>query len=945
MQEVADALRRAGIREVDTTARRRGEYSSDASNYRVVPKVVVFPRHADEVCAAMEVARREGVPITARGAGTSIAGNAVGTGIVLDFSRHMNRVLSVEPDDRSALVEPGAILDSITAAASEFGLRFGPDPSTHSRATIGGSLGNNACGSRALRYGRTADNVETVEVVLSSGERVNARRLGAEGLAGAAPPLGPALAALVDSNADLIRREFGRFGRQVSGYSLEHLLPERGSDLARFLVGSEGTLGLAVGARVRLVESPAAVALAVLGYQDIAAAAEATPALLHHPIVALEGMDARLADVVRARRGPGAVPPLPRGGGWLLVETSGATLAEAEANAKKVVEDASCLESLVVTGADARAIWKIREDGAGLGGRTPANKPAWPGWEDAAVPPGQLGPYLRDFESLLGLHGLDGLLYGHFGDGCIHVRIDFPFRTDTRRFRTFLGEAASLVASYGGSMSGEHGDGRARSELLRHMYSEPALDLFAQVKRIFDPAGLLNPGVIVAPASVDSDLRVPAAKQLRTGLAYTYEEDGGDLATAVHRCVGVGKCRADTTASGGVMCPSFLATGDEKDTTRGRARILQEAANGGLVEGLKSDAVAESLDLCLSCKGCSSDCPTGIDMATYKAEVLYQRYRRRLRPSSHYSLGWLPFMARFGARVPRLANAALRQSRISGIAKRLGGIDRRRSLPEMASPTFRQWFASRSPAPGRSGRAVPPASDKGRVLLWVDTFTQHFSPEAAKAAVHVLEAAGYSVELTGSQVCCGLTWISTGQLDIARRQLRRSLDALEGALDEGLPVVGVEPSCLAVLRKDAAELLPDDPRAERLGSATKTLAELLMSTDGWAAPDLSGVVGVAQPHCHHHAVFGWADDALLLTRAGARIRRIGGCCGLAGNFGVEEGHYEVSVKVAETALLPALAEAPDDAVVLADGYSCRTQIDDLSGVSGIHLAQLLASHL
>jgi FAD/FMN-containing dehydrogenase/Fe-S oxidoreductase len=899
----------------------------------------------------MDVARKEGVPVTARGAGTSIAGNAVGDGIVLDFSRHMNRVLSVDADDRSALVEPGAILDSVSAAASAFGLRFGPDPSTHSRATIGGSIGNNACGSRALRYGRTADNVETLDVVLSSGERINARRFGAEGLAGAPPPLGSALAALVDSNAELIRREFGRFGRQISGFSIEHLLPERGSDLARFLVGSEGTLGLTVGARVRLVDSPAAVALAVLGYEDIASAADATPELLHHPIVALEGMDARLVDVVRVRRGPGAVPPLPRGGGWLLVETPGATLAEAEAMARKVVSGSACLESLVVTGADAQAIWKIREDGAGLGGRTPANRPAWPGWEDAAVPPGRLGAYLRDFESLLQVHGLDGLLYGHFGDGCIHVRIDFPFRAGTRRFRSFLEEAAALVASYGGSMSGEHGDGRARSELLRYMYSEPALDLFARLKSIFDPTGLLNPGVIVAPAAVASDLRVPEASELRTGLAFSYEEDGGDLSTAVHRCVGVGKCRADTTASGGVMCPSFLATGDEKDSTRARARILQEAANGRLVEGLKSDAVAESLDLCLSCKGCSSDCPTGIDMATYKAEVLHQRYRRRLRPATHYSLGWLPLGARLGARFPRLTNAALRQPQLAGLMKRFGGIDQRRSLPGMASPTFREWFASCRPdlaqarGPAAPASTVPPPSGKGRVLLWVDTFTQHFSPETGQAAVRVLEDAGYSIEITGSQVCCGLTWISTGQLEIARRQIRRTLDALDGALAEGLPVVGVEPSCLAALRKDAADLLPHDPRARRLGSATKTLAELLTSTAGWTPPDLSGVIGVAQPHCHHHAVLGWGNDALLLTRAGAQIRRVGGCCGLAGNFGVEEGHYEVSVKVAETALLPALAAAPDDAVVLADGYSCRTQIDDLSGRSGIHLAQLLASHL
>ena len=914
------------------------------------PRSLSFPRHADEVCTAMDVARREGVPVTARGAGTSIAGNAVGTGIVLDFSRHMNRVSAwTWTIARRSSSQAPSWIRSPRRRRPSASLRPRPVNALKSNDRWFCRQQRVRIPSSPLRADRGQRRDPRRRLELRSADRRQAFRSGGSGWGA------PAARICAGRLGRLQRRSHPPRIRPVRPPGLRLFdrapPPRAGSDLARFLVGSEGTLGLAVGARVRLVDSPAAVALAVLGYQDIAAAADATPALLHHPIVALEGMDARLVDVVRVRRGPGAVPPLPRGGGWLLVETPGATLAEAEANAKKVVSDSSCLESLVVTGADAQAIWKIREDGAGLGGRTPANKPAWPGWEDAAVPPGQLGPYLRDFESLLRVHGLDGLLYGHFGDGCIHVRIDFPFRADTRRFRTFLEEAAALVASYGGSMSGEHGDGRARSELLRHMYSEPALDLFAQVKSIFDPIGLLNPGVIVAPASVDSDLRVPEAKQLRTALAFSYEEDGGDLSTAVHRCVGVGKCRADTTASGGVMCPSFLATRDEKDSTRGRARILQEAANGRLVEGLKSDAVAESLDLCLSCKGCSSDCPTGMTWPPTKPRCSTSATAGgSVPPRTTLSAGF-PLVARLGARFPRLTNAALRQPRLAAFMKRLGGIDQRRSLPEMASPTFREWFALRRPdllqagGPAARPSAVPPASGKGRVLLWVDTFTQHFSPETGKAAVRVLEDAGYSIELTGSQVCCGLTWISTGQLDIARRQIRRSLEALDGALAEGLPVVGIEPSCLAVLRKDAADLLPHDPRAERLGSATKTLAELLTSTDGWTPPDLSGVIGVAQPHCHHHAVLGWANDALLLTRAGAQIRRVGGCCGLAGNFGVEEGHYEVSVKVAETALLPALAAAPGDAVVLADGYSCRTQIDDLSGVSGIHLAQLLASHL
>jgi FAD/FMN-containing dehydrogenase/Fe-S oxidoreductase len=939
--ELAAALRAAGLNGVDDSVRRRAEYSSDASNYRVVPTVVAFPRHVDEAEAALGVARQLGVPVTCRGGGTSIAGNAVGTGLVLDFSRHLNRVLAVDPQARTAVVEPGAILDDITAAAAGHGLRFGPDPSTHARASIGGSIGNNACGSRALRYGRTADNVVSLDVLTASGERLAARRFGRDGLA-AAWPAGVALDALVAAHLSMIRTEFGRFTRQVSGYSLEHLLPENGADLAKFLVGTEGTLGLVAGATVRLVASPKAVALAVLGYPGMPEAADAVPGLLPHHPVALEGMDARLVEVFRARRGAAAVPGLPRGQAWLFAETAGETEAEARAAAERLIADGGALDATVVTGGPAAALWRIREDGAGLGGRTPADAPAWPGWEDAAVPPRHLGAYLRDFGALMAEHGLDGLTYGHFGDGCVHVRIDFPFSAEPGRYRPFVVAAAQLVGKYGGSMSGEHGDGRARGELLPYMYSPEAIDTMAAVKAVFDPGNLFNPGVLVDPRPVDADLRVPQARPLRTGLGFAYPHDDGDLSVAVHRCTGVGKCRADTTGSGGVMCPSFLATRDEKDSTRGRARVLQELANGTLVKGFGSAELASSLDLCLSCKGCSSDCPAGVDMASYKAEVLYQRYRRRPRPAAHYSLGWLPRWANLAARAPGLANALLRNRPLSAVAKRLGGIDTRRPLPPFAASGFRDWFAHR---PARTGNPGVPETPRAPVLLWVDTFTEHFAPEVGQAAVRVLEAAGYAVQLTGQPVCCGLTWISTGQLDGARRQLRRSVAALESAVRAGTPIVGLEPSCTAVLRGEITELLPGDPRAAQVRAATRTLAELLAQTPGWTPPDLDGVAAVAQPHCHQHAVMGWREDAALLARAGANVDAVGGCCGLAGNFGVERGHYEVSVAVAQTALLPAVRHAPPGAVVLADGFSCRTQLDQLAHVTGIHLAQLLASRL
>jgi FAD/FMN-containing dehydrogenase/Fe-S oxidoreductase len=936
---LADALRKAGIQDVDSSSRRRAEYSSDASNYRVVPAVVAFPRHADEIMAALAVCRELGVPLTPRGGGTSIAGNSLSTGVVLDLSRHLNRVIDVDPGSRTAVVEPGAVLDHITAAAAPHGLRFGPDPSTHARATIGGSLGNNSCGARALRYGRTADNVVDLDVVTGTGVRLTARRHDMPGRHGPEAALLSAVGDLIDSRLALVRTEFGRFTRQVSGYSLEHLLPENGTDLAKFLVGTEGTLAAILRATVRLVEKPPATALAVLGYADMVAAAEAVPAILPHAPVALEGLDSRLVEVVRSRRGPAAVPGLPGGGGWLFVETAGSTPAEAADAAVKVIADAACLDSAVVTGAQAAALWRIREDGAGLSGRTPANAPAWPGWEDSAVPPAELPTYLRELQALMAGHGLDGLMYGHFGDGCMHIRIDFPMASRPRVFREFMQDAAELVAAHGGSMSGEHGDGRARGELLRYMYSPAALDLFARIKRAFDPDNVLNPGVIVAPAPLDADLRVPLARPLRDRLGFAYSHDGGDFATAVHRCVGVGKCRANTTSSGGVMCPSFLATRDEKDSTRGRARVLQELANGSLVTGWRAGEITEALDLCLACKGCSTDCPAGVDMATYKAEALYQRYRRRLRPASHYSLGWLPRWAGPASRFPRLSNGLLREGSrsssrlLAAMAKRLGGVDRRRPLPAFAPQSFRRWFAGRSAGAG-GGKPV---------LLWADTFTNCFSPEVGRAAVRVLERAGYSVQLTKRPVCCGLTWISTGQLDGARRQLRRTLRELAPALDAGIPVVGLEPSCTAVLRSDVGELLPDDPRSAQLMASVRTLAELLRATEGWSPPDLTGVTGVAQPHCHHRAVLGWHDDAALLAEAGARVEAVGGCCGLAGNFGVERGHYDVSVAVAETALLPAVRAAGPDATVLADGFSCRTQLAHLADVPARHLAELLAS--
>jgi len=926
--ELAAALAAAGVGEVDYSPRRLAEYSTDASLYRVLPQAVVYPRSADEVAAVLEACRAVRAPLTARGAGTSIAGNAVGPGVIMDCSRHLNRIRGIDPDSATAVVEPGVVLDDLQRAAAGHGLRFGPDPSSHSRCTVGGMIGNNSCGTRAMRYGRTADNVLELAMVAGTGERVRAVPGALDGSAG----LLAALRQVASGNLALLRTEFGRFSRQVSGYSLEHLLPERGFNVPAALTGTEGTCGMITSATLRLVRVPAATVLVLLGYPDMAEAADAVPGLLPLQPVALEGLDRRITDVAVRRMGA-AVPELPRGGGWIFAEVAGGSAGEAAARAQELIAGAQALSARTVTSpAEAATLWRIREDGAGLVVQADPVHPAHAGWEDAAVPPDRLGRYMRAFEELMAAHGLHGAPYGHFGDGCVHVRIDFPLRAPGGRaaYREFITAAARLVAGLGGSMSGEHGDGRARGELLPLMYSPAALAAFAAVKSAFDPDGVLNPGVIVAPAPLDDGLRQVQARPLRRGLGFTYPDDGGDLTTAVHRCTGIGRCVAAAAPPGGVMCPSYQATRDEKDSTRGRARVLQELANGGLVRTWQAPEIRESLDLCLACKGCASDCPAGVDMATYKAEALYQAYRHRPRPAAHYALGWLPRWARLASAAPRLANRVMQAPGLGTVGKRLAGVDARRDLPEFAPVTLRRRLAARGARPGTP------------VLLWGDTFTNYFTPDAGEAAARLLEDAGYAVRIPRQPLCCGLTWISTGQLDAARRILRRSVNALASCAAPGMPIVGLEPSCTAVFRSDARSLLGDSPQVSAVAGAIRTLAEFLGGLPGWRPPDLSGLRVVAQPHCHHRAVLGWQADRDLLERAGAAVTEIGGCCGLAGNFGAERGHFGVSAAIAANDLLPAIDAAGEDAVIVADGFSCRTQIAQLAGRRALHLAELLA---
>lgn len=997
--------------DVDASSGTRARYSSDAGLTRIPPLAVAFPRTPEQAVAAFDLARAHGVPLTARGGGTSCASNAIGPGLVLDFSRHMNRVISIDPEARTATVEPGCVGSTLQAAAAKHGLRFGPDPSSQNRATIAGMVANNACGPHATAWGRTSDNIVSLDCVDGQGHRFTAMTSHDSALRDV-----PGLASLIDSNLAPIRTQLGRFKRQVSGYSLEHLTPEGGRNLAAMLTGSEGTLVLILSITVRLVPLPDAPVLAALGYRSMIEAADDVPALLAHSPLAVEGMDRRLVDVVRAHKGPGAVPALPEGEGWLLVEVGapGEDVTASLERARALCADSAAIDTVVYPpGAQASALWRIRADGAGLGGRTPpdgaggGDQQAWPGFEDAAVPPENLGAYLRDFTALMEEFDIDGLLYGHFGDGCVHVRLAMPLDTPegVAHSRAFLQSAARICAAHGGSVSGEHGDGRARGELLRFMYSPEMLDLFARVKHIFDPDNLLNPGVLAAPMDeaeassrararnagaagvaghsgsalelqpgvdpLDANLRRVAARPMPADGGFAFTHDGGDFTAAVHRCTGVGKCRAGV--SGTFMCPSYLATREEKDVTRGRARILQEAANSQLVKAIDSPEVLEALDLCLACKACSADCPAGVDMARYRSEALFRTYRGRMRPLSHYTLGWLPRLTRVTARVPGLstvANAVMSVAPLRSLAFRLIGLDPRRGMPALQSGTFTAWarrhslLAGSVPASGssdavsdtreRGGAQASSMSDSpilngprdpsGRpyALVWADSFSQTLDDAGARAVVDVLEANGFA-PIVAPDACCGLTWITTGQLSGAKKHLASLLGVLAPFAASGIPIVGVEPSCTAVLRDDLLDLLPEDPRSELVSSATLTLAEVLSAVPASARrlPSLEGVEIVAQPHCHHYSVMGWDADQALLESLGAHVTRLEGCCGLAGNFGMEAGHYDLSVSVASHSLLPSLSAQPD-AVYLADGFSCRTQAAQLAGRGGVHLATLLA---
>ncbi|MEU5992185.1 FAD-linked oxidase C-terminal domain-containing protein [Spirillospora sp. NPDC047418] len=988
-----EALRHALAARVDGEVRfdpgSRAAYAHDSSNYQQPPIGVVVPRGVEAGAEAVRVCAEHDVPVLSRGGGTSLAGQCVNTAVVIDWSKYCRSLVSLDTGARRAVVEPGACLDDLNEELSGHGLMVGPKPSTHDTCTIGGMIGNNSCGASAQAYGKMVDSVVRLEVLTYDGVRMwvgetsdeEYERILAEG--GRRAEIYRALRGLRDDGMELVRTRYPDIPRRVSGYNLDSLLPEKNFDVARALVGSESTLVTVLHAEIELVPVPAHQSLAVLGYDDIPDAGDAVQRILPFRPLALEGMDERLLDLAKQDHlaGPRVVRDMPDGAGWLMIRFGGDTKDEADGRARALIEHMENgpnppRHTFVRDPAEEELLWQVREAGLGATAYPPGRPDTHEGWEDAAVPPERLGDYLRDFRALIREFGYGPVsLYGHFGQGCVHTRIPFDLEDErgTGNYRRFIERAARMVAGYGGSLSGEHGDGQSRAELLPIMFGDEVIRLFERFKAVFDPGNRMNPGKIVHPYRLDDNLDHLAYDPAEPRTHFAFPDDHHRFTHAAARCVGIGKCRA---SSGGVMCPSYRATGEEEHSTRGRARILMEMMRGMpgdegrgngmpdpsvpgpggaavITDGWRSEDVRDALDLCLACKGCRSDCPVNVDMATYKAEFLAHHYKGRVRPASHYTMGWLPLWARLAAFAPGAANTALRLPGLSGAAKRIGGIAPQRDMPEFAPERFTDWFRRRPAPDGPGGR---------RVVLWPDTFTNNFHPHIGRAAVRVLEASGYRIEVPPVALCCGLTWISTGQLGVAARVLRRTVRALAPRLREGVPVIGLEPSCTAVFRADAPELMERDAMADdvkRLRDQTRTLAELLderQEEAGGASPlaahdtvaglDTPKVRAIAQPHCHQHAIMGFGADQRVLSRAGVEVETLDvGCCGLAGNFGFERGHYEVSTKIAEEGVWPAVADAGPGTAVLADGFSCRTQIEAGTAARPRHLAELLAELL
>lgn len=953
LEELEQELRKEIEGEVRFDEGSKGLYSTDSSNYRQIPLGVVIPKTEADVIKTVELCHKYKAPILSRGGGTSLAGQCCNVAVVIDMSKYYNQVLNFDPQKKLVKVQPGIVLDEVNDHVKEEGLIFGPDPATHSHCTIGGMLGNNSCGVHSVMAefagngARVEDNIESLTILTYDGIKMEVGPVSGERLeeiiaeGGRKSEIYRQLKDLRDFYTDKIKAKFPDIPRRVSGYNLPELLPEKEFNLARALVGSEGTCAIILDATLKLIPSPKKHILVVLGFDSIHEAGEHVPEIMNYKPIGLEGMDDMLISFMKRKNlHVEDIEYLPEGRGWLLVEFGGKDEDDVRKQANRLIENykqkdnAPSIKTFERKKQEA-LIWEVRESGLGATAWVPGEPSSVPGWEDSAVPPEKIGGYLKELRDLFDKYDYHPALYGHFGQGCVHCRVEFDLLNEDglEKYKKFSREAAHLVVKFGGSLSGEHGDGQARADLLEIMYGKEILQAFHDFKQIWDPEWKMNPGKIINGYGQTANLRAGSdynPKEPKTH--FSYPEDNGSFSHAALRCVGVGQCRRHNS---GIMCPSYMVTREEKHSTRGRARLLHEMLEGDIVKnGWKNESVKEALDLCLACKGCKGDCPVSVDMATYKAEFLSHYYKGKVRPRSAYAFGLIYWWARLASLAPQIVNWVSKAPVLRDIIKLAGGIAPQRDIPQFAKKHFRKRFKNHN----NSGK-----SNKPKVILWPDTFNNFFLPDTLKAGKNVLEAAGFQVIIPQQMLCCGRPLYDYGMLDKAKKLLKEILQNLHHEIQAGVPVVGMEPSCVAVFRDELCNLIPHNHDAQRLKSQTFTLAEFLLThAKDFKLPKLKKKA-IVHRHCHHQAIMHFEEEKQVLHQMELDYEILdSGCCGMAGSFGYEKGErYEVSIKAGERVLLPRIRETNNDTIIIADGFSCREQIKQCTSHKALHLAEVI----
>jgi len=944
------ALRASVEGEVRFDAGSRALYATDGSNYRQVPIGIVVPKSKADVEQTVVACRSFGAPLLSRGGGTSLAGQCCNAAVVLDWSKYLHHILELNPRERYARVEPGTVCDTLRHAAEAHTLTWGPDPSTHDHCTFGGMLGNNSCGTHAQMAGKAVENVESMEILLYDGTKMtvgwmNERELEEQiARGGRAGEVYARLKSLRDRYRPLIEKNYPQIPRRVSGYNLNELIPGKDGrfNIARALVGTESTCVTILEAKVRLVYSYPRRVLLVLGYPSIDEAGDHVHEILKYKPIGLEALDDVLIGNVKRKkmRQQEDLAMLPEGKGWLIVEFGAGTKEEATAlarDAMKALERADApTRKLFSAEQEQKKIWDVREAGLGATAFVPGEPLTWEGWEDSAVAPEKVGGYLRDLRKLYNKYQYNSALYGHFGQGCIHCRVNFDLMSEAgiRKWRSFMEEATDLVTGYGGSISGEHGDGQSKAEFLYKMFGPELIEAFREFKSIWDPDDKMNPGKIVDPYRIEENLRLGADYHpWQPATHFKFPDDHGSFAHAALRCVGVGKCRRENgVGETDTMCPSYMVTREEMHSTRGRTRLLWEMLHRDVLQqGWRDEHIKEALDLCLACKGCKGDCPVNVDMATYKAEFLSHYWEGRLRPVSAYAFGWIDQWARLASFAPGFVNLFTQLPVLRDLAKLVAGVPRKRQIPAFAPQTFKTWFQRR------------PRRQRGpKVLLWADTFNNYFLPETAQAAVEVLEHAGCEVVVPEPHLCCGRPLYDYGFLKMARSYLLRNLNALYPYTESETPMVVLEPSCCSVFRDEMRSLLPESAAAQRLSTNTFTLSEFLEKKIPGYQPPKMNARAIAQGHCHHKAVMRMKDEKTLMEKMGLECEVLeSGCCGMAGSFGYERDKYSVSVACGERSLLPRVRKEEPSTLIIADGFSCKEQIAQQTNREALHLAEVL----